>query len=94
MKKTNNYDLLNKLSQGIPKEYLITLPKFDCFLQHQALKSTVLEEFVNQLSLMKPETIPILIYRHMETKETPLDVAIRKNNISCVNILINIILKY
>ncbi len=34
MKKLNNYDMINKLSKGIPKEYLITLPKCDCFLQY------------------------------------------------------------
>ncbi len=41
---------------------------------------------------MKPEDVPILIYRHKE--DSPLDIAIKKNDIGCVNILVNVILKY
>ncbi len=43
---------------------------------------------------MKPETVPILIYRHMETNETPLDIAIKNNNINCLNMFMSILLKY
>ncbi len=43
---------------------------------------------------MKPETIPILINRHLVTKETPLDVAIKHNNINSVNIFYSMLLKY
>ncbi len=94
LKNLNITNLIRKLAKGIPKEYLITYPKYDCFLQHIALKSPVLEEFINQLSVMKPETIPFLIYRHLESKLSPLDIAIKDNNINCVNMLISILLKY
>ncbi len=90
----NISNLIRRFSKGIPKEFLITFPKYDCFLQHIALKSPVLEEFINQLSLMKPDTIPILIYRHLESKLTPLDIAIKDNTINSVNMLISILVKY
>ncbi len=92
--KMNMSNMIRKLSQGIPREYLICMPKYDCYLQHIVLKSAIMEEFINQLSLMKPEDVPILIYRHMETNLTPLDVAIKENNINSVNMLIGLLLKY
>lgn len=40
-------NLLQEVSKGIPKEYLTVFPKSDCFLNNIALRTPILEEFMN-----------------------------------------------
>ena len=43
---------------------------------------------------MKPETIPILVYKNEDTGKSPLQHVLDENNINSTNLILKIIIKY
>ena len=93
-KDIDSAHILEELSKGICKEFLTCYPKCECFLYEIALRTPVVEEYFNQLSLMKPETVPILVYKNEDIGKSPLQHVLDENNINSTNLILKIIIKY
>lgn len=59
-----------------------------------ALRPPVIEQLMKQLSVMKSDKIPILIYNRSTDGKSPIDIAIEHNDFNATKILLDMMIKF
>lgn len=86
--------VVKQFVDGKTSDTLKLLPKVGSYLHMITLKPIVLEEFSKKILNFNRDQLPVLIHKHISTDETPLDVAMRNNQIKSIAMLLDLLIKF